>query len=43
MQMLSALKYMHDHWIIHMNLKLGNMFLNEKMQVKLGDFGLLKN
>jgi len=38
--MVSALKYLHDHRIIHRDLKLGNLFLNEKMEVKVGDFGL---
>ena len=38
--MISALKYLHDHRIIHRDLKLGNLFLNEKMEVKVGDFGL---
>ena len=31
---------MHQHRVIHRDLKLGNLFLNEKMQVKTGDFGL---
>ena len=26
--------------MIHRDLKLGNLFLNEKMEIKLGDFGL---
>jgi polo-like kinase 1 len=34
------LKYLHSHRIIHRDLKLGNLFLNDKMQIKLGDFGL---
>lgn len=34
------MKYLHAHRIIHRDLKLGNLFLNEKMEVKLGDFGL---
>ena len=38
--MVSALKYMHAHKVIHRDLKLGNLFLNEKMQIKIGDFGL---
>eukprot|EP00347_Sterkiella_histriomuscorum_P024288 403331651 len=39
-QMISALKYMHAHKVIHRDLKLGNLFLNDKMEVKIGDFGL---
>ena len=39
-QVLSALKYMHSHRIIHRDIKLGNIFLNEKMEIKMGDFGL---
>lgn len=31
---------MHEQRVIHRDLKLGNLFLNEKMHVKLGDFGL---
>ena len=31
---------MHSHRVIHRDLKLGNLFLSEKMQVKCGDFGL---
>jgi len=34
------MKYMHSHRVIHRDLKLGNIFLNEKMEVKCGDFGL---
>jgi len=39
-QIVEALKYLHSNRIIHRDLKLGNMFLNDKMQIKLGDFGL---
>jgi polo-like kinase 1 len=39
-QLLRALKYMHSHRIIHRDLKLGNLFLTDKMELKLGDFGL---
>lgn len=39
-QMVSALKYMHDKRIIHRDLKLGNIFLNSALEVKIGDFGL---
>jgi polo-like kinase 1 len=26
--------------VIHRDMKLGNLFLDEKMEVKIGDFGL---
>jgi polo-like kinase 1 len=31
---------MHSHRVIHRDLKLGNLFINDKMEVKVGDFGL---
>ena len=37
---LCAIKYLHSHRIIHRDLKLGNLFLNDKMEIKIGDFGL---
>lgn len=40
MQLLGAMKYLHSHRVIHRDLKIGNIFLNEKMQIKTGDFGL---
>ena len=35
-----AVKYLHKNKIIHRDLKLGNLFLSETMEIKLGDFGL---
>ncbi|EPS38413.1 hypothetical protein H072_7860 [Dactylellina haptotyla CBS 200.50] len=39
-QMLGAVKYMHSRNVIHRDLKLGNIFLDEGLNVKIGDFGL---
>ncbi|XP_058800159.1 serine/threonine-protein kinase polo [Phymastichus coffea] len=39
-QILNGVEYLHDHRIIHRDLKLGNLFLNDDIQVKIGDFGL---
>lgn len=39
-QIVQALKYLHLNRIIHRDLKLGNLFLSDKMELKLGDFGL---
>ena len=40
MQIIKALKYLHSHRIIHRDLKLGNLFISDKMELKVGDFGL---
>ncbi|KAF0984085.1 hypothetical protein FDP41_008000 [Naegleria fowleri] len=39
-QILMAVKYMHSCRVIHRDLKLGNIFLDKYMRVKIGDFGL---
>lgn len=39
-QIVEGCKYLHDNKIIHRDLKLGNLFLNDEMDVKIGDFGL---
>lgn len=39
-QILKAVKFMHKNKIIHRDLKLGNLFLSENMELKIGDFGL---
>src|SRR5690606_21755641 len=40
LQILGAIKYMHSKRVIHRDLKLGNIFLDEDMNIKIGDFGL---
>lgn len=39
-QLIGACQYMHTHQVIHRDLKLGNIFLDRSMNVKVGDFGL---
>ena len=41
-QLIQALIHLHDRNIVHRDLKLGNIFLTGKMELKLGDFGLAK-
>ncbi|VVC32226.1 Protein kinase, ATP binding site,Protein kinase domain,Serine/threonine-protein kinase, active site,POLO [Cinara cedri] len=39
-QILEGTLYLHQQGIIHRDLKLGNLFLNDEMEVKIGDLGL---
>jgi polo-like kinase 1 len=39
-QILEGVFYLHQNRIIHRDLKLGNVFLNDDLHVKIGDFGL---
>lgn len=39
-QIVNGLKYLHKNKVIHRDLKLGNLFLNDDLKIKLGDFGL---
>ncbi|KAH9053351.1 kinase-like domain-containing protein [Lactarius vividus] len=39
-QLIGACHYMHTHQVIHRDLKLGNLFLDADMNIKVGDFGL---
>ena len=39
-QIVKALMYLHEHRVIHRDLKLGNLFISDKMEMKVGDFGL---
>lgn len=40
LQVADAVEYIHAQKIIHRDLKLGNLFINNDMALKIGDFGL---
>lgn len=42
-QILCGTQYIHSKNIIHRDLKLANIFIDEHMQLKIGDFGLAIN
>ncbi|NP_001025810.2 serine/threonine-protein kinase PLK1 [Gallus gallus] len=39
-QIILGCQYLHSQRVIHRDLKLGNLFLSDDMEVKIGDFGL---
>ncbi len=39
-QLLEAVEYLHEQLVIHRDLKLGNLFLDKNLNIKVGDLGL---
>ena len=41
-QLLNGLMQVHAYKVVHRDLKLGNLLIDENLQVQIGDFGLAK-
>lgn len=41
--MLSGVEYLHKHWVLHRDLKPGNVLINAQKELKLADFGLARS
>lgn len=39
-QIVRGCIYLHENKVIHRDLKLANLFMNDDLEVKIGDFGL---
>ena len=42
LQLLQAVEYLHRRWVFHRDLKLSNLLLNNRGELKLCDFGLAR-
>ncbi|RDA93353.1 hypothetical protein CP533_0332 [Ophiocordyceps camponoti-saundersi (nom. inval.)] len=42
LQLLQGVAYLHDHWILHRDLKTSNLLLNNRGQLKIADFGMAR-
>ncbi|XP_039068968.1 cyclin-dependent kinase G-2-like isoform X2 [Hibiscus syriacus] len=42
LQLLEGVKYLHDNWVLHRDLKTSNLLLNNQGDLKICDFGLAR-
>ncbi|KAF3431089.1 hypothetical protein FNV43_RR25819 [Rhamnella rubrinervis] len=42
LQLLEGIKYLHDNWVLHRDLKTSNLLLNNRGEMKICDFGLAR-
>ncbi|KAJ6339630.1 hypothetical protein OIU77_007553 [Salix suchowensis] len=40
LQLLEGVKYLHDNWVLHRDLKTSNLLLNNQGELKVCDFGM---
>jgi len=39
-QLIDGLEYLHGHWVVHKDIKPGNLLLTTDDTVKIADFGV---
>ncbi|XP_021746542.1 cyclin-dependent kinase G-2-like [Chenopodium quinoa] len=42
LQLLDGIKYLHDNWVLHRDLKTSNLLMNNQGELKICDFGLAR-
>ncbi|XWS60303.1 hypothetical protein CRYUN_Cryun07bG0024500 [Craigia yunnanensis] len=42
LQLLQGVKYLHDNWVLHRDLKTSNLLLNNQGELKICDFGMAR-
>lgn len=43
LQLLSGVAFMHEHWILHRDLKTSNLLMDNRGSLKIADFGLARS
>ena len=42
LQLMEGVKYLHDNWVLHRDLKTSNLLLNNQGELKICDFGMAR-